>query len=98
MKTIPVLKFTPPNGDREWITCEVPDDEFEHFESARAHGLRLTVEMLRTGEISMCLEHPELGDFDQVICANGQVVVEKRRDLLMRFSPSDMEQFVEAMS
>lgn len=98
MKTIPVWKFTPPNCRKELISCEVEDDEAAKFAEAQAAGLRFTVERLSTGHISMCLEDPALGDFDCVVCDNGPEVVTKRREMLLRFNPTELPQWRESVS
>jgi hypothetical protein len=87
VKTIPITQFLRPNGEQRDITCDVEDDEAAKFFQAQALGLRFTVEILSTREVSMCLEYPSIADYDCEICGNGPEVIGKRRELLMRFDP-----------
>ncbi len=63
MLVVEVTQFIPPNGKTRDISIEVPDDLTEKYTEMRSLGLRLTVEKLMTGIISLCIENPEYGDF-----------------------------------
>jgi hypothetical protein len=73
MKQIPFTQFLMPNGEQRTISIPLEDDCFEKYKEISACGCRLTAEMLRTGECSFCIEHPD-GDFDCRICPNGPQV------------------------
>lgn len=62
--TVTVLHFIPPNAERVTRQHVVTKETAAAYAKAQAVGLRLTCEVLSTGQVSICLEHPNLGDFD----------------------------------
>lgn len=86
MPTIPFVRFCLPDGRVEHTGVVVEDKMFKIYEVIAALGLRMTVEQLRTGEISMCIEDPLLGDFDCIVCQDGPEVVESLYKMLERFN------------
>lgn len=93
MPTIPFVRFCLPNGRIEHTGVEVDDKLFDIYKTIESLGLRMTVEQLTTGEISMCIEDPLLGDFDITICSDGPEVLTALTGMLNRFNslsnPSD---------
>jgi hypothetical protein len=48
-------------------------------------GARLTSEVLRSGQISLCIEHPTFGDFSNRVVKNGPEVQFAIEDMLKNF-------------
>lgn len=83
---IPFTEFHRPNGRQTQTSAYVDAETFAAYEKVRADGrLRLTVELLSTGQISQCIED-RLGDFDCVVTADVlEKTTEARKKMLLRF-------------
>lgn len=84
-KPVPFTQFLLPDGRQRLTSIEVSEEEYAKYEEIRDAGFRMTCELLTTGEVSMCIEDPELGDLDCVVSANGPDVPAKLRDMFLRF-------------
>lgn len=98
MKPVPFTRFHQPNGRQENTTIDVPDEIHAQWQKVEAAGLRMTVELLPTGLVSQCIEHPELGDFDMELTKNGPEVVTGLYNLLNRFDPAVVPAWIKEMS
>ena len=67
---VELTQFKLPDGHEVPVTCEVADDLREKYELVRENRLRLTAEILTTGEISLAIEHKE-GDVMLELAENG---------------------------
>jgi hypothetical protein len=88
---IPFTQFLLPDGRTRPTSIMVDDAEFEAWKKLTALGFRMTVELLRNGMVSQCIEDTELGDFDCVVTTNGPDVPAKLSKMLLRFDPSKAE-------
>lgn len=95
---IPFTQYLLPDGRRKETSIDVGPLEHVAFESARACGFRMTCEILTNGLISMAIEHPELGDFDCIVCANGPDVPQKLSNMLLRFDRTKAEEWIKENS
>lgn len=95
---IPFTRFHPPNGRRTETTIEVGEPEFQKYMEAAKAGFRMTVELLRNGAVSQCIEDPELGDFACVVCANGPEVPKKLSEMLLRFNREEASAWRKGMA
>ncbi len=96
--TIQVTQFIRPNGRQEIATTTVDNKCGDNYKLMRELGCRLTAEVLRTGEISLCIEHPEHGVFDIRIESNGPAVKHALEDMLMVFSKERLDKWVAVRS
>ncbi len=87
---IPFTRFHPPHGRREEVGMEADAETYALWGRVRDAGLRMTVEVLRTGKVSLCIEDPKLGDYDCKIVNNGPGVVVSARNMLERFNPGEL--------
>ena len=83
--TIQVTQFWRPNGRQTQESAEVSDQVQKQYLDLREAGGRLTAEVLRTGQVSVCIEHPEVGDFDIEVILNGPEVQKVLEKMLTRF-------------
>lgn len=95
---IPFTRFCLPNGRQEQDSIFVSDEDFAQWEKIRGLGFRMTVEILSNGAISMCIEDPQLGDFDCTVCANGPDVPVKLSKMLQRFDAEAIPAWKKEMS
>jgi len=59
-----VTQFMPPNGiERECFPTDIPERCETAYIDMMGAGGRITAEVLTTGEVSLCIEHPVHGDF-----------------------------------
>lgn len=91
--TIPFTRFNLPNGRQSHDETDVGDTEYAAYQKVVAAGLRMTIELLSNGAVSMCIEDPEIGDFDIEVCSNGPAVPEKLSEMLLRFDPTKVEEW-----
>ena len=91
MRTVQIIHFYRPNGRQELEETDVPDEVGVKFDELTACGCRITAEVLTTGEVSFCIEEPELGDFDGVLVENGPKLIQSFRDLILGF---DKDRFI----
>lgn len=93
---ISLIQFKLPHGEKDMIFGEVSDDLKPQYEALRKCGLHLTTEILRTGQVSTCIEDRERGDFDMVITENDSTVVPKVEEMIRRFSVERYQEWVKA--
>lgn len=98
INAVPFTWFKAPNGRQSPDSIFVGDAEFAQWLKIKELGLRMTVEMLSNGRISMCVEDPKLGDFDCIVCANGPAVPGALSKMLFRFDPAAVPAWLEEMS
>tara|TARA_Y100000310_G_C20240091_1_gene604233 strand:- start:177 stop:479 length:303 start_codon:yes stop_codon:yes gene_type:complete len=93
MKTfnVPVTQFLRPNRCKEQVEGQLNEKYKPQYESLVKCGCRLTAEVLRTGEVSFCIEHPELGDFTGEVASNGPESIEKFNAMVARFDEGQFE-------
>jgi hypothetical protein len=63
---ISVTSFRRPYGESVTTQVEIPQNDevtWTKYTAIRQAGCRLTAELLRTGEVSICIENPAYGDF-----------------------------------
>jgi hypothetical protein len=86
---LPVTQFLYPNGRQEPMTCEVPDPDgavARGYAALTGVGCRLTAEVLPgRGEVSMCVEDPEMGDYANELVPNGRQVPLALAEMVRRF-------------
>jgi hypothetical protein len=92
--TVEVIQFMLPNGRQVRQTTQVPDDCAPGYEAMRAAGLRLTAEMLTTGEVSLCIEHPGEGDYAIDVVSNGPAVQDSIARMLREFDGKKCRQWL----
>lgn len=99
MKTkVDFLQFLRPSGRQNIITIGLDADVAVNVAAIRESGCRLTAEVLMNEKCSFCIEEPDLGDFDQVICDNGPQVPVKITEMLLRFSKSAFDAWKQEMT
>ena len=79
------VQYLRPNGRKKLVTFEVDNDLKDQLDAIDAAGMRLTAEVLTTGQVSFMIEHPKHGDFDGRIVANGPGVPGAVNGLIRRF-------------
>jgi len=85
-----VVQFLRPNGRQQECFTDISERcETSYVDMTRAGG-RLTAEELTTGEISLCVEHPEHGDFDSRVVVNGPPVTRAIEEM---FDAFDVDRF-----
>lgn len=93
---VPVTRFAR-HGTQIDDSTEIASDCADRYAAVRECGCRLTAEVLSTGHVSCCIEHPRLGDFDISVTPNGpqvQVGIEK---MLLRFTPEKFAAWKESV-
>lgn len=89
---VEVIEFRLPNGRQIPHELEIDDKCKEKYEEIINMKCRLTSEVLQTGEVSQCIEHPEF-DFDIAI-ANGKNLDENKKvleNLILRFDKNELQ-------
>lgn len=61
--TVEVSVFVPPNGMRKLVKLSLSASVQPGYDKLVRNGCRLTSETLGTGQISVTIEEPRLGDF-----------------------------------
>lgn len=84
---VEVTQFLLPNGRQVPITVSVPDNLQSKYRILHDCGARLTAEVLTTGAVSVCVEEPEIGDFDIRVHKNGPEVPAAIADMIDVFDP-----------
>lgn len=84
--TIDVTRFHLPDGRRSQETTEIADGCASQVALILSCGCRFTSEILQTGMVSCCIEHPDLGDFDCKVTVNGPEVQRGIETMVMRFT------------
>src|ERR1700722_9740514 len=77
-------------GRKRRTTTFLPKRLLTKYEELKRCGARFTSEILNTGEVSICIEKPEISDYDILIVPNGPEIQAAMIDLLERF---DVEKF-----
>ena len=68
--TVPVQRVVS-GGERRPDSCEVPAKWDRQLAEITDAGCVFTAEILSTGHVNLCLEHPEFGDFMSRLATNG---------------------------
>lgn len=84
---IPVTRFCLPDGRKVFDETTIADDCAEKFAQVQKAGCRITAEILSTGQVSCCIEHPSIGDFDISVTPNGPEVQRGIETMIRRFDP-----------
>lgn len=95
---VTVTQFILPRGTREFFTIEFPDDLQPQWDAIQKAGLRLTAEILTTGDVSLCIEDPKRGDFDVELAQNKpgpREPVKMLEELIRRFTAEKYEKWKE---
>ncbi|MDP3936820.1 MAG: hypothetical protein Q8R92_01640 [Deltaproteobacteria bacterium] len=82
-----------PDGEQRTRVIELPESLRPQYEAMRACGCRLTGEMLRTGEVSFAIEHPE-ADYDLVVVPNGPEGTATWHDMIRRLDRAEFEKWL----
>lgn len=82
---VDVVQFIRPHGARNFTTTELSDTLAGKLAEMKRAGCRFTTEVLPNGNVSICIEEPELGDFDCEITPNGPEVQQAMEKMLTRF-------------
>lgn len=87
------IRFTPPDGRQTVEETEVSPELAAIALQIRHDGFRFTVELLTTGDVSMCIEDTlsDLGDFDMALAPNGPEVPVALERLLRRYNSTDAQ-------
>ena len=83
---VEVVQFRRPYGQQVKGTITLSDSVRQQYQELTGEGLRLTAEILRTGETSICIEQPDLGDYDSRITTNGKRLITAFEDMIGKFS------------
>lgn len=86
MRAIPFTQYLMPYGRKSDLNIEVSDAVADKADSILAMGLAFECEMLRTGDVSVTITHPENGDLDIRVTPNGPGIREAVEDLILNFS------------
>lgn len=89
-----VMQFVLPNGRQVPVTIELPGDLTGQYATMKSCGARLTAEVLTTGEVSLCIEHPEYGDFDARVVPTGPDVPAALVQMLAGFRRTAFEDWL----
>lgn len=84
-REIPFTQYLLPNGRRAAVRLPVDEETFAKAAEIMATGFVFEIEMLRDGRVSATITHPEHGDAEIVLCANGPDVPAKIKTMIMRF-------------
>ena len=90
---VSVTQFLLPDGRQRLVSAEVPDDLRPQVEAIQQSGCRLTAEVLTTDEVSQCIEHPDIGDFDHVLSPTGPEATKKLRLMVARFDKAKCDKW-----
>jgi hypothetical protein len=88
---IEAVQFMRPHGYQKIVDREISDDLAGKWKEIQDSGCRLTMEVLMTRQVSICIEDEDWGDFDSRIVLNGPEVISAVEDLIRNFT---MEGFV----
>lgn len=67
---IPLTQYKMPDGREIPTSCEIRDDLESKYKSIAERGLKLTCEVLMTGEVSLTISNDE-EDYDLELATNG---------------------------
>lgn len=94
---IPFTRFTLPDGRQSEDSMNTEDPEVAAaYERIRAAGYRMTVELLRSGNVSASIECPE-GDYDCTVHTNGPGLSEAIGIMMKRFDATEAAWWRESM-
>lgn len=82
---IPFTQYMLPNGRKVETSIEVDRDVADKAHSLIIEGLRFECEVLTTGDVSLTITDPEVGDLDIRIVSNGPGVREAVEELVREF-------------
>lgn len=85
---VTATQFLRPNGRQQEVTSEISDQYLQAYEALIQAGLRITMEVLMTGLVSICVEHEEYGDLDIEVVPNGPEVTTAVESMLGRIDDS----------
>lgn len=90
-----MTQFHRPRGRMEDIWCDgVSDDLQPNYDALLSAGLRITAEVLTTGQVSLALEHKH-GDFDGEIVRNEpEAPLHALEKLIRRFNTENLAQWL----
>ncbi len=88
MIAVPFTQYALPYGRKSTVHIDMPDDVAGRALSIIESGLALECEILRNGQVSFTITHPDDGDLDIRVCANGPCVPDVIADLIMNFKPA----------
>lgn len=90
--------FVPPKGGQRAVYREAPDEYAPKYRAILDAGCRITLEPLRlTGEVSVCIEHPAIGDFDTEILSPERDDSDKILEMIQRFDRKKFDEWKEQM-
>jgi hypothetical protein len=96
---IEAIEFIRPNRKTKMLTASIEDDYQDQYELIISQGCRLTVEHLGiVDQVNVCIEHPDIGDFDSRIAENGPAVLESVKGMIEDFRLENFNVWKEAMS
>lgn len=87
---VEIIEFILPNGRQRKFTNYFPLRLKANYEAMKSCGARLTTEILTTMAVSVCIEHPDLGDYDMELTPIGPESTAAMVLMLERF---DVEKF-----
>jgi hypothetical protein len=93
-KKITVKHFYRPNGCCEYETVEIDERYFPNYCKIIECGCRITAEVLTTSVVSLCIENPEMGDFDIKICENNGSTIEILEKMIDNFSEEEYKDWL----
>ncbi len=88
MPDLIMTQYLLPNGSARHTYMPVPDDVYRKAQAIIDAGLRFETEILRTGQVSTTITHPEHGDMDITVHANGPGLHEAIHAMIERFDLS----------
>lgn len=88
---IEATQFLRPNGEQRPVTGTVDVECRPGYEAMRKVGCRLTMEELMSGDVEVCIEEPELGDYNIRIVSNGPEVTRAVEAMLKGFDAKAFE-------
>lgn len=85
MSTIPFTQYMLPHGRKVSVSIEVADDVAAKAAELIAQGVCFECEVLTTGQVSLTITDPDLGDLDIRIRQNGPGIREAVEDMVRQF-------------
>lgn len=85
MRTIPFTQYMLPHGRKVPVSIEVADDVAGKADELIAQGICFECEVLTTGQVSLTITDPELGDLDIHVRQNGPGIREAVEDMVRKF-------------
>lgn len=88
MPDIIMTQYLLPDGRKRHTYMPAPDAVFAKAQSIMDAGMRFEAEVLNTGDVSTTITHPDYGDLDITIHANGPGLHEAIHAMIERFDLS----------